>query len=64
MKTRSVYIYNEAHGGEKMDKKNVKINADAFTELKIYCAQNSKKIYEVASELIAEGVKRKKQEIK
>jgi len=43
-----------------MDKKNVKINADAFTQLKIYCAQNGMKIYEVASELIAEGVKRKK----
>lgn len=39
-----------------MNKKNVKINEDAFYKLKIYCAKNDKKIYEVASELIKNGI--------
>jgi len=41
-----------------MNKKNVKINEDAFHELKIYCAKENKKIYEVASMLISEGIKK------
>jgi predicted CopG family antitoxin len=43
-----------------MNKKNVKINEDAFHALKIYCAENKMKIYEVASELIKEGIGKKK----
>jgi len=39
-----------------MNKKNVKINEDAFHDLKVYCAKTNKKIYEVASDLIKEGI--------
>ena len=43
-----------------MNKKNVKINEDAFHALKVYCAENKMKIYEVASAIIKEGVEREK----
>lgn len=44
-----------------MDKKNVKINEDAFHDLKVYCAKKNKKIYEVASDLIKEGIIKEKE---
>jgi len=39
-----------------MNKKNVKINEDAFHALKVYCAENKMKIYEVASAIIKNGI--------
>ena len=47
-----------------MNKKNVKINEDAFHDLKVYCATQNKKIYEVASNLIKEGIAKEKEEEK
>jgi hypothetical protein len=44
-----------------MNKKNVKINEDAFHDLKVYCAQKNQKIYEVASDLIKEGIAKEKE---
>jgi len=41
-----------------MNKKNVKINEDAFHALKVYCAENKMKIYEVASAIIKDGISR------